>query len=359
MMFTDDFKIKMLMEALSIYSPTGNEHEFAKFLYEFMNSQGVDVKIDDVGNVIATRGLGKPTLWLHAHMDTVPGMLEVRRVGDKVIGRGASDDKGPLMAMVFALLETRVVKGTVVFTGVVHEEGDSLGTKFLINSAVAPRPDGIIVAEPTGVNKVVTKYRGGVKAVIRVSTRGGHASNPDLDSNAIIKAWEIYRELSTALRSGTSYENFLVTPTMMQCGEAENVIPSRCQLTLDIRIPPGRTCSDVAKAVNDVLSNHRDGVSIELRPCTEPVEVDINNPAVRAVSRAIIKTLNQRPILARKWGTSDMNELVALTRNLVAYGPGEGFFSHSEEEFVRVDDYLNAIKIYRNSILEFMNIVQP
>lgn len=358
MEFTDEFKIKMLMEALSIYSPTGNEHEMAKFLNEFITSQGIKSWIDDVGNVIAIRGSGKPVLWLHAHMDTVPGKLEVRRIGDRIIGRGASDDKGPLMSMVFALLETELSKGTLVFTGVVHEEGDSLGTKTLINEASIPSPDGIVVAEPTGVNKVVTKYRGGVKAIISVSTKGGHASNPDFDSNAILRAWSVYKELSEALGSGPVYENFLVTPTIMNCGEAENVIPSKCQLVLDIRIPPGKSCADVANAVSRLLGDHgNSGLRIELKPCTEPVEVNVNNPTVRAISRAIIKVLGQKPVLARKWGTSDMNELVILTRNMVAYGPGEGYFSHSEEEFIPVNDYLSAIRIYRNAAIEFMNIM--
>ncbi|ADN49612.1 M20/M25/M40 family metallo-hydrolase [Vulcanisaeta distributa] len=355
-MFSDEAKLKLLMEALNIYSPTGGEHELAEFLVELMTMNGFEAKIDEVGNVIAVKGSGEPVLWLHAHMDTVPGFIEVRREGSKVIGRGASDDKGPLMAMVIAFMESELSRGTLVLTAVVHEEGDSLGTRHLMVSNHVPRPTGIIVGEPTGIDKVVTKYRGGTKLEVSVRTKGGHASNPDLDSNSILIAMNVYRDLWNALMAGTSYENFLVTPTIMNCGEAENMIPSNCRLILDVRIPPGRSCKDVENAINQLRTKYGEFVAINMRWCTEPVEVPVNNASARAVSRAIIKVLGRGPTLARKWGTSDMNDLASLTRNIVAYGPGDGAFSHSLEEYVLIDDYLRAIDIYKQAVVEFMNI---
>ena len=354
-MFTDETKIKLLMEALSIYSPTGAEHYFAEFLRELLIMNGFDAKIDDVGNVIAVRGEGGPVLWLHAHMDTVPGFIDVKREGDKIIGRGASDDKGPLMAMTIAFMESDLPRGTLVLTAVVHEEGDSLGTANLINGNHVPRPSGIIVGEPTGINRVVTKYRGSAKIEVVIRTRGGHASNPDLASNAILIAMDVYSKLRNYLRVGVNYEDFLATPTIMNCGEAENTIPSNCRLVIDVRIPPGKSCNDV-RSVVAALSNEFNNAHVGIKWCTEPVEVPVNNPTVRAVSRAIIKVLGERPVLARKWGTSDMNELVKLTRNLVAYGPGEGVISHSLEEYILIEDYLRAIEIYKQAIREFMNI---
>lgn len=77
---------------------------------------------------------------------------------------------------------------------------------------------------------MVVKYRGGgTRLEVNVRTRGGgHASNPDLGSNSILIAMNVYRDLWNTLMAGTSYENFLVTPTIMNCGEAENMIPSNC-----------------------------------------------------------------------------------------------------------------------------------
>ncbi|WP_367834243.1 M20/M25/M40 family metallo-hydrolase [Vulcanisaeta sp. JCM 16159] len=150
-MFSDEAKLKLLMEALSIYSPTGDEHELAEFLTELLIMNGFEARIDEVGNVIAIKGDGEPVLWLHAHMDTVPGFIEVRREGNKIIGRGASDDKGPLMAMLLAFMESESSRGTLVFTAVVHEEGDSLGTRYLISGNHVRGPRVLLLVSLRGL----------------------------------------------------------------------------------------------------------------------------------------------------------------------------------------------------------------
>jgi len=352
-MINYDGKIKALREALEIYSPTGHENEMGKYLLDLLSSMGASPYMDGAGNVIATRGSGSPVLWLHAHMDTVPGFMEVTIRGDKLMGRGASDDKAPLMAMAFAFLESNIARGTLILTAVVQEEGDSGGTLFLINDKSLPPPSFIIIGEPTGIDRIVTKYRGSTRLRVEVRTRGGHASNPDFDSNAILIAMDAYRSLSEALGVGARYEDYLATPTMINCGDAGNAIPSKCELVIDVRIPPGKSCSELSQALSKLGLGS--GVSISMSKCTEPVEVNVANPASRAVARSIISVLKRRPILARKWGTSDMNELIALTSNMVAYGPGDGSFSHSGEEYVHISDYLNSIKVYRRTVEELLS----
>jgi N2-acetyl-L-lysine deacetylase (EC 3.5.1.-) len=68
----------VLMEALKIYSPPHGEAELAKWLQAFLKNHVDDVWIDEAGNVLAVKGRGAPVVWLHAHMDTVPGPLPVR-----------------------------------------------------------------------------------------------------------------------------------------------------------------------------------------------------------------------------------------------------------------------------------------
>ena len=57
------------------------------------------VNIDNVGNIIATKGAGDPCILLCGHMDTVPGQVPVRIEDGYIYGRGASDAKSPLIAM--------------------------------------------------------------------------------------------------------------------------------------------------------------------------------------------------------------------------------------------------------------------
>jgi LysW-gamma-L-lysine carboxypeptidase len=66
-------------------------------------------------------------VWLHAHMDALPGLLSVRYENGVVWGRRAVDDKGPLVAYMKAFLEAEP-RGTLVLALVTAEEDDSART---------------------------------------------------------------------------------------------------------------------------------------------------------------------------------------------------------------------------------------
>ncbi len=351
-----EFKIKSLLDALRIYSPSGQERDFAIYLRDLFRGFGVNAWIDNVGNVIAIKGHGEPVLWLHAHMDTTPGFIEVKIEDGKAYGRGASDDKGPLMAMAMAFIESEVENGTLVFTGVVREETDSLGTMTLMNADYVPRPTGVIVGEPTGIDRLVLRYRGGGKIDVKIKTKGGHSANPFFEENAILIAFDIYERLCRALGVGSRYEDFLLTPTIVKCGIAENVIPSDCKLVLDVRIPPGKSCVDVEKAVKEVAMSYQGKAEVKLRDCVNPIEIRPDNPVARAVTRAISIVLRVRPRLARKWGTCDANLLALITDEIVVYGPGESENTHSTEECIKINDYLKGIEVYKEAIRQYFQL---
>ncbi len=89
-------------ELLSIYSPSGNEGELARFIFEELKSRKLGPWRDEAGNVLCEIGSGKRSLLLCPHMDTVPGNLPVKNEGMKIFGRGACDAKGALLAMLIA-----------------------------------------------------------------------------------------------------------------------------------------------------------------------------------------------------------------------------------------------------------------
>ena len=66
-------------------------------------------------------------VWLHAHMDAVPGPLLVRYENGVVWGRDAVNDKGPLVAYMKAFLEAEP-RGMLVLALVTAEEDNSAGT---------------------------------------------------------------------------------------------------------------------------------------------------------------------------------------------------------------------------------------
>ncbi len=333
-----------LMELLSLYSPTYEEAAVAGYLRDFLLRWGHDAYIDSAGNVVSVRGNGRPVLWLHAHMDTVPGYIPVRRVGGKVFGRGAVDDKGPLVAALYAYHEAPV-RGTLVLALVTAEEGDSRGTRTLMSSGDVPPPDGVVVLEPTD-HKVVYGYRGSAHVVLRLLGSSAHSSSP-VGENPISTLCGNIASVVDVFGREYRYNSYTATPTMVTCGDYPNKVPRECTVHIDVRIPPSGSCEEVRRRLPPIA---------EVTSCVEPVEVNPGNPVARSLSRAHL-LLGRRPVLARKLGTSDMNLLVALTRNIAAYGPGDPQYAHTEEEHIDVGDIELGIRILKSAVEQFWTIL--
>ncbi len=357
-MLDEKTKVNLLVSLARTYSPSGSEGQIALLLRQFLRDYVDDVFIDEVGNVVAIKGRG-PVLMLHAHMDTVPGPLDVRVIDDSLVGLGVADDKAPLAAMAAAVAELEHVSCRIVYVGVVEEETTSRGTKYLIEEiqrGAVPRPDAIIIGEPTGIDRIVYAYRGSLHIRVIAHARGGHASTPICSDNPIVAVYEAYRKICEKLNADLRYDTVTVVPTVVKGGEAPNMIPTFCELMLDVRIPPPLSCEWVLKQLEQARQE-LGSMELLVGECTDPVMVDIGNLAARAVSRAIIRVLRRSPIPAKKWGTSDMNLLAKVTRDIIAYGPGEHETLHTYEEVVKISDYLTSIRVYKTAIEEFSRLV--
>lgn len=344
MLSSSDVK-ELLANLLRIYSPSGKEDKVAEFILNFLKQHGVEAWIDEVGNVIAVKGNGERVLWLHAHMDTVPGFIEVKEEGGLIYGRGAVDDKGPLTSMITAFLNSKP-EVTLVLTLVTREEGDSLGSLNLVKSNL-PKPDGVIVGEPTNMH-IAYSYRGSARVEVKCLGQGGHTAGPGVEDNPILKVYSAFNNMASRLGNGQSAESYTVTPTVINCGDHPSKVPTECSMTVNVRIPLNSSCMELSKAI--------DGIEcVKVIDCTDPIVVNVNNPVIRSLVRASLKN-NVKPILSRKLGTSDMAILAKLTLNLAAYGPGDPTLSHGPIEYININDVILAGNILINVIDEFSRI---
>ena len=130
---------EFLKKCIEIYSPSGQELEFSKFIEDYLKKRNFKVQKDKVGNIIAEKGSGKPTLLLVSHMDTIPGKLPVIEKDGKIYGRGAVDCKPSLAAMVYSICEYKFKEhdeGTIIFAGLVREEDSIIGIEHFIKSDI-------------------------------------------------------------------------------------------------------------------------------------------------------------------------------------------------------------------------------
>ncbi len=349
----------MLEKALRLYTPSLNERAMAEFLADKCDDLGFeDIHIDEVGNILAKKGSGSPKILLCGHMDVVPGKVKVRKEGDSLYGRGASDAKAPLMAMLFAAASIQNNNGTVIFVGAVDEEGNATGIKNLVKKEMDI--DYAIFGEPSGIKQVTIAYKGRLAINLKITAKdSSHASAPWLSKNAIEESMIFTTELKKALEGGQEKKSkgmlLTVTLTEIMGGTSHNVTPKECEATMDIRIPVDMNCKTVeqkiATLVKDISERQQIEAFYSILDETEPFEAPHNSPIVRAFTLGVMDVEHSRPTLIRKTGTGDMN-VIGNQWNIpvVTYGPGDPHEAHTIDEKVSIDEYLRGIEILKKTL---------
>ena len=356
---TPRFAVKMLEKALRLYTPSLNERAMAEFLADKCDDLGFeDIHIDEVGNILAKKGSGSPKILLCGHMDVVPGKVKVRKEGDSLYGRGASDAKAPLMAMLFAAASIQNNNGTVIFVGAVDEEGNATGIKNLVKKEMDI--DYAIFGEPSGIKQVTIAYKGRLAINLKITAKDrSHASAPWLSKNAIEESMIFTNELKQGLESGQEEKTkgMLLTATLTEItgGTSHNVTPKECVATMDIRIPVDMNCKSVEQKIATLVKEISERRQIEafysILDETEPFEAPHNSPIVRAFTLGVMEVEHSRPTLIRKTGTGDMN-VIGNQWNIpvVTYGPGDPHEAHTIDEKVSIDEYLRGIEILKKTL---------
>lgn len=365
-MVSPSYAIELLRDALELYSPSRSEATLANLIRDkCVNELGFEqVNIDNVGNIIAIKGTGKPSILLCGHMDTVPGPVPVRIEDGYIYGRGASDAKSPLVAMLLAASEFPKQSGTVIFAGVVDEEGNATGVKQLVKSKMGV--DYAVFGEPSGVDNITVAYKG--RLAVRLTCDVGdsaHASAPWLAKNSIEEMYDFWSAIKTEIsKKGTEESNtksISCSLTEITGGSSHNVTPRKCKVTIDIRVPTLTTCDKVLGTVEDTIKRvaEKKGISATYRieDKTEPFEADHTSPLVRALLLAVLDVRNKRPMLLRKTGTGDMNVLGhSFKIPVITYGPGDPHASHTANERVNIDEYVASIEVYNRALFHLSRL---
>jgi LysW-gamma-L-lysine carboxypeptidase len=355
------FAVELLKRSLEQYTPSRSEASLANILKsKCVNELGFEqAHIDSVGNIIATKGSGEPRILLCGHMDTVPGQIPIRIEDGYLYGRGASDAKAPLIAMLLAGSEFPKQRGTIIFAGVVDEEGNATGIKQLVKSNIAV--DYAIFGEPSGIDNITIAYKGRLE--IRLTCNVGytaHASAPWLAKNSIQEIFDFWNAISLKIKLASMGENksnsISCSLTEITGGSSHNVTPQQCKITIDIRVPASTTCKSVLRILDETIKKiegEKEGVKATYRieDMTDPFETNPSSALIRSLSLSILDVRKKRPNLLRKTGTGDMNILGnAFKIPVVTYGPGDSHASHSVKERVNIDEYISSIDVFSRAL---------
>ncbi|RMF88589.1 MAG: M20 family peptidase, partial [Nitrospinota bacterium] len=188
---------------LETINPPGNEKIGAEFLARHLEAFGLSPQITDLGegraNVSAVlKGSGEaPALIYNGHIDVVP-------VGDaswsappfageiregKMYGRGSSDMKGGVAAMLMAigtLAQMGVsLRGDLVFSAVADEEVRGAGAQRFVDDGGVEGAGAVVISEPTNFEVYIAE-KGTFWIELRTQGRTAHGAMPHLGVNAIV-----------------------------------------------------------------------------------------------------------------------------------------------------------------------------
>lgn len=370
-----------LKKCLEIYSPSGQEKEFSEFLANYLKEYSFKVSFDNVGNVIAEKGSGKPTLLLVSHLDTIPGELPVIEKEGKLFGRGAVDCKPSLAAMAYSVSNysfDQINSGKIIFAGIVREEDSLIGIENFIKSDI--QPDCAIFGEPTKINQICIGYKGRICIGFRVLTEPGHVASSWQYVNAIeigLEIWNVIKgvcwqlnEMYRPRESKLKYFNQIIPNlTIISGGKLTNSVPSECIIQVDIRFPPSIKTEIILKNLRQKILDFKNVYENQIKrqiqiqenisSLIEGFEEKGDQVIIGALRWAIYKTTGKKPKIIKKTGTTFIN-LIGMSYKIpsITYGPGDPKLEHTDDEFIDLDEYSKCIEVYSKFYTKFFEIYQ-
>jgi succinyl-diaminopimelate desuccinylase len=347
--------------AIDTCNPPGDERRAAGVVAARLEACGFVVDIAEFGpgraNVMARSprlGDGRMRCWT-GHLDTVPvGDTSWRRdplggeVADgRVHGRGTSDMKGGVAAMVVAIEQLCAAGGPppnlhLILTG--GEETGCEGAARLIADGTVPPADQLIVGEPTA-NRVVLAHKGVLWLELVTTGRAAHASRPDDGINAADALMDALVTLRTLQLPG--HHPLLGEPTRslgtIVAGTAINVVPDRATARVDLRLLPGTDPDQLTRDVRVLL-----GPQVELRTLTAlpAVATEPDDPRITAAVEAVTAVVGSQPPAGVTYFTDASLLAPAMGAAVVVFGPGEPAQAHVTDEWCEVARLDAAVDAY-------------
>jgi succinyl-diaminopimelate desuccinylase len=277
--------------------------------------------------------------------------------GRSVLGQGATQNKGPMAAVLEALHDLCGLRTGVTLA--VNTEGRSShgGASALLDGLRARGAWGLVAV---GTDLWVSVgNRGRVDVRIEVVGESAHSSQPWLGVNPIPVAAEVVGRLA-AVELPEPHPDLgaaSVTPYQLRCDPvAPHTIPRRVELVVDRRLLPGEDPEVAVAAIRDALPTaKRMELRAESGALMWPAVVDPGHPAVRALVRGV-------QAAGRASGTFfsrnafDAGYPCRAGIPTVMFGPGRRRFSGPgllADEVVAVDDCVVAAEAIRNAILDW------
>jgi succinyl-diaminopimelate desuccinylase len=388
-------------------NPPGDERAVAALITDALAVRGLPAPVTIARaahrpNLVVTLnfGPGGRHLCLCGHMDTKPvgdarWQVDPMRAtidGDRLYGLGSADMKGAIAAMIDAaagLASSGPAAGrlTLLFTAD-EEDGAAYGARYVAGGALAeagvPDIDGVVIGEPGGLDAdwdLLHLVSRGI-ARLRLTATGdqGHSSlaartgavNASVEIARLITAFADRFAPRVPAQDGAlrGWEATVNSGLRLGGGVGYGVIPGKAFFDAEVRLLPGMARADFEEDLASFLEAERQAnprlrahAAFDEPPADwlDGTQVAADHPLAAATRTALLEVLGTTPPDSVFPGTTDAAWLQSLAGlpTLPAVGPGLLARCHGADEWVSVTAVEQAVRIYRELVLNFCDQPDP
>jgi acetylornithine deacetylase/succinyl-diaminopimelate desuccinylase-like protein len=344
-----------------------------------------DIRYDAMGNLIASYGAatsGKSLMLIGNAMNQPPATMPNPYGGDVVdgatfglpgecvMGKGASEQKANLAAMLHAMEAVIASKpalaGRLVFVCCLSGE---TGKHDAIRSVVEGAGVRADMAVLGGTElKITLGNRGRIDVFVTVKGAPCHSSRPWDGINAITGATEAIRLLLAKIKLDKSHPQLgkasLTVNHIRSFPDSTHTVQERCEFTLDRRLVPGEepqaAFAEIARLAKEIeqiadpVSGRRYGIDVKLGPFMYPSLVTMESPIVKAIRRASTAMLGKPAETFYSSNAFDQGYLNHVGIPTANYGAGEQRYAHTEHDMASVERTADSARVYAFMLLDYL-----
>ncbi|EGQ1505317.1 ArgE/DapE family deacylase, partial [Staphylococcus aureus] len=396
--FSEKEKIQLLADIVELQTENNNEIDVCNYLTDLFDKYDIKSEILKVNehraNIVAEIGNGSPILALSGHMDVVDAgnqdnwsypPFQLTEKDGKLYGRGTTDMKGGLMALVVSLIELKeqneLPHGTIRLLATAGEEKEQEGAKLLADKGYLDDVDSLIIAEPTG-SGIYYAHKGSMSCKVTATGKAVHSSVPFIGDNAIdtlLEFYNLFKEKYSELKQQDTKHELDVAPmfksligkeiseedanyasgltavcSIINGGKQFNSVPDEASLEFNVR-PVPEYDNDFIESffqniINDVDSNK---LSLDIPSNHRPVTSDKNSKLITTIKDVASSYVEQDEIFVSALvGATDASSFLGDNKDnvdLAIFGPGNPLMAHQIDEYIEKDMYLKYIDIFKEA----------
>ena len=362
--------VKFLQKLVQINSenPPGNESKIANYIKGFLSSNNIDseiVRLEEGRDSLVAKIPGKEerNITFCGHMDTVrvkkeywskppfQGLIE----NSRMYGRGTSDMKGGLAAMLYAsvLLKRRgiIPEKTVQLALTADEEWKYRGAKNLVNGGYFDKTDFLIITEPSNL-KVSTGEKGELWIKVRFYGKSAHGSTPEVGVNTIIPGSDfiinIIEKYEKIFEKDPFWGKTSLNIGQFHGGIQVNIVPNYSEIQLDFRViseeDKEKVIELVRKTGEEIAKKHKVRFAEEIFNNHPLIFTCSDNPYVEKFLHAA----GTKEVIVTKYCTDGATIIPEKKMPFIVFGPGDIAQAHQNDEYIELESLYQSVDTFLN-----------